>query len=124
HDIGYAERFPDITGFAPAAAVFTRVVSRPTPSRVTFDVGTKAIAADPPAGSRCRLVGIPDAREVAHNEEHLVIETAEANRFRPGDWTFALPMHICPTVALYPRALIVEDGRVTGEWLIAARDRI
>jgi D-serine deaminase-like pyridoxal phosphate-dependent protein len=123
YDVGYGERFPDITGFSPAAAVFTRVVSRPTPTRVTFDVGTKAIAADPPAGSRCRLAGIPDAREVAHNEEHLVIETNDADRFRPGDSTFAFPMHVCPTVALHRSAVVIENGQVTGEWLIAARDR-
>ena len=34
-----------------------------------------------------------------------------------------LPFHICPTCALYERALIVEDGKVTGEWKIIARDR-
>jgi D-serine deaminase-like pyridoxal phosphate-dependent protein len=123
HDVGYGERFPDIAGFTPAAVVFTRVVSRPTAHRITFDVGTKAIAADPPAGGRCRLVDLPQAREVAHNEEHLVVELADAARFQPGDHTFALPMHICPTVALYPRALIIENGRIAGEWAVAARNR-
>jgi D-serine deaminase-like pyridoxal phosphate-dependent protein len=123
YDPGYGERFPDITGFQPAAVVFTRVVSRPALRLVTFDVGTKAIAADPPAGSRCRLVDLPDAREFAHNEEHLVVETPSAASFQPGDHTFALPMHVCPTVALYPEALIVENGRITGQWAVAARDR-
>jgi len=123
HDCGYGSLFRDITGFTPAAVVFTRCVSRPTANRVTFDVGTKAIAADPPAGERCLLAGLPDARIVAHNEEHLVVETESAEQFRPGDHTFAIPAHICPTVALYPRALTVEDGQVTGTWSVAARDR-
>ena len=83
HDVGYGSRFPDVSGFTPAAVVFTRVVSRPTPTRVTLDVGTKAIASDPPAGQRCRVLGVPDAVGVAHNEEHLVFETPAANGFRP-----------------------------------------
>lgn len=123
YDVGYAVRFPDITGFAPAAAVFTRVVSRPTASRVAFDVGTKAIAADPPMESRCQLADLPQARIVGHNEEHLVIETPNADRWRPGDHTLAFPAHVCPTVALYPKAIVVEGGQVAGEWAIAARDR-
>jgi D-serine deaminase-like pyridoxal phosphate-dependent protein len=123
HDVGYGSRFPDVSGFTPAAVVFTRVVSRPTSTRVTLDLGTKAVASDPPAGQRCRVLDMPDAVGVAHNEEHLVIETPAADRYRPGDGLYALPAHVCPTVALYPRALTVEDGRVTGSWAIYARDR-
>jgi D-serine deaminase-like pyridoxal phosphate-dependent protein len=123
HDDGYGSAFPDLEGFTPAALVFTRVVSRPTPTRVTFDVGTKAIASDPPAGKRCRILGLTEYEAVAHNEEHLVIETSAAERFSPGDIAWAVPTHICPTCALHRAAYLVEDGRVTGEWEIAARDR-
>jgi D-serine deaminase-like pyridoxal phosphate-dependent protein len=123
HDHGYGMRYPDLDGFTPAAVVMTRVVSRPTANRVTLDIGTKAVASDPPAGDRCHIPGIPDYRAVAHNEEHLVVETPAADRFKPGDLLYAIPSHICPTVALYPRALVVEEGRVTGSWTIAARDR-
>jgi D-serine deaminase-like pyridoxal phosphate-dependent protein len=123
HDDGYGSQFPDLGGFTPAALVFTRVTSRPTPTRVTFDVGTKAIASDPPAGKRCRLLDVEDYEAVAHNEEHLVIETPAAERFSVGDTAWAVPTHICPTCALHRAAYVVEDGRVTGEWEIAARDR-
>jgi D-serine deaminase-like pyridoxal phosphate-dependent protein len=61
---------------------------------------------------------------VAHNEEHLVIETDAAERFQIGDVLYALPGHICPTVALYPELLVVENGSVVDRWLVAARDRI
>jgi len=88
-----------------------------------LDMGTKAVASDPPAGQRCRVLGVPNAVAVAHNEEHLVIETPAADRYRPGDGLYAIPAHVCPTVALYPRALTVEGERVTGSWTIAARDR-
>ena len=68
------------------------------------DLGTKAVAADSAAGHRCRVLGVPDAVGVAHNEEHLVIETPAADRYRPGDGLDAIPADVCPTVALYPRA--------------------
>ena len=123
HDMNYGAAFPDVSGFTAAAVVFTRVVSRPTPTRVTLDLGTKAVAADSPAGHRCRVLGVLDAIGVAHNEEHLVIETPAADRYHPGDGLYAIPAHVCPTVALYPRALTVEDGHVTGSWAVYARDR-
>jgi D-serine deaminase-like pyridoxal phosphate-dependent protein len=123
HDFGYGTRFPDVSGFTPAAVVLTRVVSKPAGSRLTFDVGTKAVASDPPAGQRCQLLNVPGAVGVGHNEEHLIVETPAADRFAPGDVAYAVPAHVCPTVALYRSALTVEDGRVTGEWVIAARDR-
>ncbi len=124
HDQGYGKRFPDLAGFAPAALLLTRVVSRPTPRRVTFDLGTKAVASDPPAGERLQLLGVGDYRAVLHNEEHLVIETSEAERFQPGDTALAVPTHICPTCALHRFATVIEDGRAAGQWEIAARDRV
>lgn len=45
-DSGYGNAFPDLP-FAPAAALVTRVVSRPAPNRMTLDLGNKAVAADP-----------------------------------------------------------------------------
>lgn len=123
HDAGYRDRYDDIRDFRPAAAVLTRLVSRPGANRLTFDVGTKAIAADPPLELRCQLVGLEDARIVAHNEEHLVLESDRAGQFQVGDGFLAIPTHVCPTMALYPAALTVEDGRATGRWAIAARDR-
>lgn len=122
HDAGYAEDFPDLP-FIPAALVLTRVISRPSHDRVTFDLGYKACASDPPAGSRLRFPSIPDAREVLQNEEHLVVETALATNFRPGDVALAIPTHICPTTALHAHAWVVRDGRVRGKWAVTARDR-
>jgi D-threonine aldolase len=123
HDHNYRSRFADLAGFVPAALLLTRVISRPTPTRVTFDLGYKAVASDPPAGKRCVLLDVPSHEAVLQNEEHLVIETAEADRFRPGDAVLAVPAHVCPTVALHRFAYVVEQGEVTGRWEIAARDR-
>jgi D-serine deaminase-like pyridoxal phosphate-dependent protein len=124
HDHGYGSRYRDLGGFVPAALLLTRVISRPTPTRVTFDLGYKAVASDPPAGKRCLLLDVPEYEAVLQNEEHLVIETPAAERFRPGMEVFAVPTHICPTVAMHQRASIIEGGRLVGTWDIVARDRV
>jgi len=124
HDHGYGARFADLADFVPAALLLTRVISRPTPTRVTFDLGYKAVASDPPAGKRLVLLDVPDYQAVLQNEEHLVIETPAAERFAPGDEAFAVPTHICPTCAMHRQAYVVEKGRVTETWDIVARDRM
>jgi len=124
HDYGYGSRYGDLTGVTPAAVLLTRVVSRPTAERVTFDLGNKAVAADPPMAKRAQLLDVPDATIVGHNEEHLIVETPYAERYKPGDVAYALPWHICPTVALHREALIAENGQITGSWRIASRDRM
>jgi D-serine deaminase-like pyridoxal phosphate-dependent protein len=124
HDHGYGTRFPDLTGIRPAAFVLTRVVSKPVANRVTFDCGTKSIASDPPAGKRLIILDDPTLVPVGHNEEHYIVETDTPGRWSIGDVAFALPTHICPTVALHQYALTAENGRFTGRWPIAARDRV
>ena len=54
NDHGYGTKFRDLSDFVPAALLLTRVISRPTPTRITFDLGYKAVASDPPAGSATR----------------------------------------------------------------------
>jgi D-threonine aldolase len=122
HDAGYAGIFPDLQ-FVPAALLLTRVISRPTPQRLTLDLGNKAVAADPPVGSRLLFPDLPDAREVLHNEEHLVLETDRAGEFQPGDAVLAIPRHVCPTSALHQSAWVVRDHRVTSKWDVTARNR-
>jgi len=123
HDCGYGERYPDLGVFRPAALILTRVISRPTSNRVTFDAGTKSVASDPPMGSRVTLPEIPDAVQVLQNEEHLVVETAHAERWSPGDETLAIPRHVCPTSALHKQAYVVSEGKLVGMWDVASRDR-
>ncbi|MBX9623906.1 MAG: D-TA family PLP-dependent enzyme [Gemmataceae bacterium] len=124
HDAGYGGKFADLAGFTPAAVLVTRVVSRPTADRVTLDLGTKAVASDPPLERRVKLLDFPEHEPVGHNEEHYIVRTAEAGRFTPGDVVYALPGHVCPTVALHKEVLVAEGGRVVGRWAVAARDRM
>jgi len=122
HDAGYGGHFPDL-GFTPAAVVVTRVVSRPTLNRVTLDLGNKSVAADPPAGRRVLFPDLPNAQQVIHNEEHLVLETEEAARFQPGDVLLGIPAHICPTSALHQSATMIDENGAATEWPVTARDR-
>ncbi len=122
-DHGYGSKYLDLADFAIAALVLTRVISKPTPSRLTLDLGHKAVAGDPPAGKRVRFVDLDECEQVIHNEEHLAIETPHASRFGLGDVLYAMPTHICPTCALHQEALVVEDGAIVDAWPIAARNR-
>ncbi len=122
-DAGYGEMFPDLH-FTPAALLLTRVISRPTATRITCDLGYKAVASDPPAGNRLFFPDLPDAKAVLQNEEHLVLETPAADRFQPGDELFAIPRHVCPTSALHKFVYVVAGGKLIGTWEVAARDRV
>jgi D-serine deaminase-like pyridoxal phosphate-dependent protein len=124
HDAGYGPKYADLSGITPAAVLVTRVVSRPTPDRVTLDLGNKSVAADPLLEKRVTLLDFPEYKTVGHNEEHLIVETAGAAKYRPGDVVYALPGHICPTVALHKEVLIAEGGKITGKWTVASRDRV
>ena len=122
HDCGYGTTFPEMD-FQPAALMFTRVVSRPMPDRVTCDLGYKAVASDPPKGQRVQFPDLPEAEQVLQNEEHLVLQTPEAGRFHAGDGLLAIPRHICPTSALHQWAYVVSDGQVVDQWAVTSRDR-
>jgi D-serine deaminase-like pyridoxal phosphate-dependent protein len=124
HDAGYGPKYADLSGITPAAVLVTRVVSRPTPDRVTLDLGNKSVAADPLLEKRVTLLDFPEYKTVGHNEEHLIVETAGAAKYKPGDVVYALPGHICPTVALHKEVLIAEGGKITGKWTVASRDRV
>ena len=122
HDVGYGGHFPDLD-FVPAAAVVSRVISRPTPDRVTLDLGNKSVAADPPKGHRVYFPDLPTASQVIHNEEHLVLETPDAGKFQPGDVLLGIPTHICPTSALHQNVAVIDQGKLVGSWDVTARNR-
>ncbi len=122
HDQSYKSKYPDLP-FTPAALLLTRVVSHPRPGRLCLDLGHKAVASDP-AGPRARLLDLDDARPIQHSEEHLVVETAQAEKIPLGTPLLAIPTHVCPTVALHRRAYIIDEGHVVDQWDVTARDRM
>ncbi len=120
-DAGYSRDCADLP-FEPAAVLFTRVISKPGDDRLCFDLGHKAVAADKPL-PRARLLGLEDAAHVVHSEEHLVLETSAAKNWAVGDCAYAIPEHICPTVALHDEVWVVVDGAVGARWEVSARRR-
>ena len=124
-DAGYGEKFPDL-GYEVAAALLTRVISKPGKNRLCLDLGHKAVAAENPLENRVRFLGpLENAVFVSQSEEHLVLETPRADSLRLGDVVIGVPTHICPTVALHMEAVLIsEEGMPSGErWKVAARDR-
>jgi D-serine deaminase-like pyridoxal phosphate-dependent protein len=121
-DWGYGEKFADMP-FQIAAALLTRVVSKPSQNRLCLDLGHKAVAAENPLEMRTRIQGISRAKFVMHSEEHLVIEAPDAREIAVGECLYALPRHVCPTVALHAEAVVVEGEKAVDRWEIAARAR-
>ena len=121
-DNNYGKMFPDLQ-YTPAARILTRVISRPTNDTLTVDLGYKACASDPDVSKRVVFPDLPDAEPILQNEEHLVLRTAQASSFTPGDELLAVPGHICPTSALHKSAYVVENEEVTNNWEVSSRDR-
>jgi D-threonine aldolase len=121
-DKGYSQSLPE-QKFLPAALVLTRVVSLPDETKVCIDLGHKAIASENELKNRVYFLNAPNVTVISHSEEHMVLEAGEGHAWKPGDVLYAMPIHICPTCALYDLATIVHNGQVTGTWEIIARKR-
>ena len=106
-------------GLRQAAFVAARVVSR-GPGRLTLDAGSKALAPDrPPADNR--VLGWPGLHPTAASEEHLVVQVdADIDAPGLGDLLLLVPDHVCTTVNLYRRALLLRAGAVVGDAPIEA----
>ena len=125
NDYVYYRNYPDIA-CPPAAAVLTRVISRPGPGLFTLDAGTKAVSPDKLMEDRGYIVGLGNSvRPLRQNEEHWVWEVVDSNTPIPeiGDAFYVVPGHICPTTALYDHVEVIEDGRHVGQWDVTARNR-
>jgi D-threonine aldolase len=121
-DKGYKDLCPD-QKFLTAAILVTRVISLPASNRLCLDLGHKSVAPENEITRRVCFLDVNDLLPVGQSEEHMVVEVAEGHTYKTGDVLYALPYHICPTVALYEKVTVVENGRITGEWKNIARDR-
>ncbi len=92
-------------------------------NKLCLDLGHKSVAAENEITRRVHFLNAGGLRPISQSEEHLVVETDEAESYQTGDVLYGLPFHICPTVALYERLLTVENGIADGEWKTIARDR-
>ncbi len=121
-DKGYHDALPE-QEFQYAGLVLTRVISLPAEDKICIDLGHKSIASENDLQKRVYFLNHPERKSLGQSEEHLVIEVAKGHNFKIGDILYALPIHICPTVALYDRAVIINDGEVCETWKVIARDR-
>ena len=122
HDYGYTTRYPDL-GFTPAALLLSRIISIPTPNRITLDLGHKAIAADP-EGVRGVILSIDNAEVGQQHEEHWAISVPDSTPMYIGQEIYVCPTHICPCVALHPFYYVIDaDGYCQETWEVTARNR-
>lgn len=122
-DKGYQTGLPE-QPFQPAALVVGRVVSIPDSTKLCVDIGHKSVAAEGELSQRITFLNAPELVAVGQSEEHLVLETGAGHSYKIGDVLYGLPNHICPTVALYERAYVVENKSISGEWRTLSRDRM
>ncbi len=121
-DAGYVQKYKE-QPFLPAALVVSRIISLPDETTICADLGHKSVASENILTNRVSLINASELSFVGQSEEHLVLQGNKGHSYKAGDILYGMPYHICPTCALYERALIVEGGNVTGEWKIIARDR-
>jgi len=122
-DANYLVNLPDMA-FCPAAVVHTQIIDRDElRNTVTTDLGSKAIASDYPVELRAHVMEYPNAQLIHQSEEHGVF-LMENTLPCIGDYMMVIPGHICPTVAKYPGAYVVDgQGSVIDYFDHTARDR-
>ena len=119
-DLGYQKIWKE-SPFVQAAVLATRLISKPADHFYCFDLGHKAVASEMPL-PRVEILGLEGAVHKGQSEEHLILEYKEPNDFKVGDLFYAIPYHICPTVAKYQKAYEIKDGVIGSFWEIEARD--
>jgi D-threonine aldolase len=120
-DMGNKKQLPE-QPFEWAAILICRIISMPGLDTICVDLGHKSVAAENPQ-PRIFFLNEPEAIPIAQSEEHLVLKVPDAGKFRIGEVFYGVPWHICPSVALYEKALVVENNRITASWKVIARDR-
>ncbi len=120
-DWSYSSLYQDMD-FQHAAVLLARVVSKNQKETLCLDLGYKALSADKPH-PRIHFMGIEKYIAVNHSEEHLVIQAAEAAGFDIGDVVYGIPAHICPSVAMYEEACVIENHVIVDSWKIIGRSR-
>lgn len=120
-DWGYKNLAPD-EPFELAALVASRIISIVDGETICTDLGHKSVAAENPF-PRVYFINAPEVTPVGQSEEHLTAKVPDSSKYKVGDVLYGAPIHICPTVALYERAIVIEDNEAVDEWKVIARDR-
>ncbi len=110
-------------GTKPSLFVRTMVTSRPTPTRVIFDAGFKALPAW--ARSPFASAGLPETAPYKPSAEHgtLTLERPDT-KIKPGDAFDFVVSYGDSTVFLHDRLYGVRNGRVEVIWDIQGRGKL
>ncbi|MEO0570054.1 MAG: D-TA family PLP-dependent enzyme [Bacteroidota bacterium] len=119
-DAGYGAKFPDMN-FLHAAVLMTRLISKPKKDQFCLDLGHKALASEMPF-PRVAFLNTKNFEQIGQSEEHFVVSVKHPEDYEIGDVFYAVPMHVCPTVAKYPQVNTVVNHKATGHWEVRARD--
>lgn len=120
-DDGYAA-FKELP-FTPAAILLTSIISIIDGEHLCLDLGHKAVASENPLNKRLRFLNVDNAELISHSEEHLVVKVMDTSCHHIGDIWYAIPYHICPTMALHQHLMVIENKYFTKEWEVVARKR-
>lgn len=121
-DWGYKHQFPE-QPFEYAALVIARIISIVNNTTVTTDLGYKAVGSENPL-PRVYFINAPGSSAITHSEEHLVLKVPDSTLYKVGDVLYGIPMHICPTVALYDKVVLIENKQATTMWKVSGRPRM
>jgi D-serine deaminase-like pyridoxal phosphate-dependent protein len=121
-DHGYQSKYPQY-GFEYAAVLATRVISKIDHQTYCFDMGHKHVASEG-ASPQITFLDCPEYKQLIHSEEHLTVRFLSELNLEVGDLLYGVPRHICPTVALYPEALVIKENAVTDSWKVMARNLV
>ncbi len=121
-DAGYAAILQEQT-FDFAALIISRVISKPTKTSITLDLGHKAVASENNIDKRIFFLNYPEAQLISQSEEHGVVKVDNSDDFEIGTVFYGLPHHICPSVNLYDTAFVVKNKTYYQDWKVEGRKR-
>lgn len=121
-DHGYGDAYQDLP-FQYAAILIGRVISVIDEELLCLDIGYKSVASEKPL-PRLKFLNHPGALPVSQSEEHLVVRLKTTAGSAIGDVWYAVPTHICPTVALFDSVAVINEKEYELNWKVIARNRI
>ena len=120
-DWGYRRMLPEMP-FDYAALLLARVVSVIDGQTVCIDLGHKSVASENPL-PRIHFLNMPDAKPLAQSEEHMTLHVPDSSCCGVGSVLYGVPVHICPTVALYDQMFVIKHHHFAETWEVTARKR-
>jgi D-serine deaminase-like pyridoxal phosphate-dependent protein len=108
--------------FPCSLTVLATVTSRPTPTRIIIDAGSKSMSTH---AALPVPMGIPELRSLRISAEHSTIELQEPSEMpRIGDRLELIAGHSDSTVNLHEEIAAVRRGKVEAIWRVTARGKI